>query len=104
MRRGYSSVFSRRHSKSAVRGGFTGLPLLASDVTGCREVVSHGRNGYIFRTSDPEDIAMAILKLANDDEFCQQAGQASRCLIFDRGLDADTVGKKYADFLGRISV
>ena len=47
---------------------------------------------------------MAILKLANDGEFCRKAGQASRDLIFGKGLDADTVGKKYADFLGRISV
>ena len=90
--------------KALLEAAATGLPLLASDVTGCREVVSHGKNGYLFRPSDPEDIAMTILKLANDDEFCQKAGQASRCLIFDRGLDAETVGKKYADFLGRISV
>ena len=90
--------------KALLEAASTGLPLLASDVIGCREVVSHGKNGYLFRPSDPEDIAMAILKLANDGEFCRKAGQASRDLIFDKGLDAETVGKKYADFLGRISV
>jgi len=89
--------------KAMLEAAATGLPLLASDVIGCRDVVDHGRNGYLFQASDPEDIARAILNLCNDPDFCRAAGHASRQLILDKGMDQDAVAEGYTGFLKRIT-
>ena len=33
-----------------------GKPLIATDVPGCRNVVEHGRNGFLCRVRDAEDL------------------------------------------------
>jgi glycosyltransferase involved in cell wall biosynthesis len=32
-------------------------PIIATDVTGCREVVEHGVNGYLCKARDADDLA-----------------------------------------------
>ena len=34
-----------------------GRPIIATDVTGCREVVEHGVNGYLCKPRDASDLA-----------------------------------------------
>jgi D-inositol-3-phosphate glycosyltransferase len=46
-----------------------GLPVIASDLAGMREVVSDGVNGYLFRAGDPSALSKAINRaLTNDNE------------------------------------
>jgi glycosyltransferase involved in cell wall biosynthesis len=40
--------------------------IVATDVTGCREVVSHGSNGLLVPVRNPEKLAEAILQLLGD--------------------------------------
>jgi glycosyltransferase involved in cell wall biosynthesis len=40
--------------------------IVATDVTGCREVVSHGSNGLLVQVRDPEKLAEAISQLLGD--------------------------------------
>jgi len=40
--------------------------IVATDVTGCREVVSHGSNGLLVQVRNPEKLAEAILQLLGD--------------------------------------
>ena len=40
--------------------------IVATDVTGCREVVAHGMNGFLVPVRNPEKLAEAISQLLGD--------------------------------------
>jgi glycosyltransferase involved in cell wall biosynthesis len=47
-----------------------GRPIIATDVTGCREVVDHGVNGYLCKERDTNDLAEKMrdmIKLSIDE-------------------------------------
>ena len=47
-----------------------GRPIIATDVTGCREVVEHGMNGYLCKARDANDLAEKMkdmIKLSMDE-------------------------------------
>ena len=52
--------------RSAMEAGAMGLPVVTSDIRGCREVVVDGRNGYLVPARDPIAIAEAVASLADD--------------------------------------
>jgi glycosyltransferase involved in cell wall biosynthesis len=59
----------------------TGLPLLASDVTGAREVVDHGESGFLFPVGDVDAIADLIVKLAADPDLRHRIGTNARAYV-----------------------
>jgi glycosyltransferase involved in cell wall biosynthesis len=72
-----------------------GRPVIASDVSGIRELVDHGKNGLLFDINDGEALAKAMLKLSRDPAECERMGENGRelvCSTFsrDRWLE-DTV-------------
>jgi len=42
-----------------------GRPIIATDVTGCREVVDHGVNGYLCKERDANDVAEKMKDMIN---------------------------------------
>lgn len=46
-----------------MEGAAMGLPLVATDVPGCRDVVVDGYNGFICTDKDPESLAVAMEKI-----------------------------------------
>lgn len=55
-----------------------GLPLVATDMPGCREIVRHGVNGLLVRPKDAGQLALAIKQLLLDDELRLRMGKNSR--------------------------
>lgn len=55
-----------------------GLPLVAADVPGCREIVRHGVNGFLVPVRDARALADAILALAGDPGLRARFGAESR--------------------------
>ena len=55
-----------------------GLPIVATDVPGCREIVSHGENGLLVPPKDSVALAKAIKLLADDPDKRHQMGKAGR--------------------------
>ena len=49
--------------RSLLEAAAVGRPLLASDVPGCRDVVEHGRNGFLFPAREPQGLAEAVRSL-----------------------------------------
>jgi glycosyltransferase involved in cell wall biosynthesis len=53
------------------------IPVVASDLPPIREVITHGRNGLLFRPGDPSDLARQVSTLAADaalrDSITRQA-------------------------------
>ncbi|MGE5364450.1 MAG: glycosyltransferase [Bacteroidota bacterium] len=55
-----------------------GLPVIATDVTGNRDLVSHGETGFLYNISDPARAAGYILQLAGDPVLWQKMSAAAR--------------------------
>ena len=55
----------------------SGLPVLATPVSGVRELIEDGRNGYLI-TRDPQLIAERLARLAADPELRSSLGRAAR--------------------------
>ena len=65
--------------RSLLEAASMAKPLIASDSVGAREPVEEGVNGYLCRPGDPEDLARAILAIADmPPEQLLAMGAASR--------------------------
>ena len=64
--------------KSLLEAAASGLPLVATDVPGCREVVKPDKNGFLVPPKDPESLAKAFTILLKNRELRKKFGLASR--------------------------
>jgi len=55
-----------------------GLPLVATDIEGCRVVVREGVNGFLVPPRNPTALADALERLLQDPSLRRRMGQASR--------------------------
>ena len=55
-----------------------GLPIVASDIPGYREVVRNGVDGLLVRPSDPVALAAALKEVLDDPELARRLGDAGR--------------------------
>ncbi|MFW6132727.1 MAG: glycosyltransferase [Planctomycetota bacterium] len=66
-----------------------GLPVIATDVPGVRELVGHDRTGLLVEPEDVVGVAEAIERLAGDADLRRRLGRAGRRYVTDhRGIDA----------------
>ena len=63
-----------------------GVPVLATDVSGIPELVTHGENGWLVPERDPRALAEAIALLVRDDALRGTLGEAG----------ANSVRKKFS--------
>lgn len=82
--------------KALLEQGAVGLPLIATDVPGCREVVQDGVNGFLVPLKDGKALAQAIEKLALDASLRQIMGKESRRLI-EEYFSVDKINKEILD-------
>ena len=55
-----------------------GRPIVTTDIPGCRDVVQHGRNGYLVPPHDVEALASAIVALADNPPLRASMSSAGR--------------------------
>jgi glycosyltransferase involved in cell wall biosynthesis len=65
-------------SRSGMEAAAMGLPIVTSDVRGCRQVVDHRVSGLLFPRGDADALAVAIAELASDPGRRRAMGAASR--------------------------
>jgi glycosyltransferase involved in cell wall biosynthesis len=85
--------------RAAMEASAMGLPVVATDVRGCREVVAPGSSGFLVPVRDPAALATALIVFAN---LTQRArfGQSARSRAvehFDERRIVDTVLETYRD-------
>lgn len=81
-----------------------GKPAVATDVSGSRETVVHGKTGYLVPIRDPKRLADAIEKLLNSPEKADKMGLAARRRVekmFDEKLYFEKTDKFYRQLLER---
>lgn len=64
--------------RSAMEAAAMGLPVVATDIRGCREVVTDGLNGRLTPVGDVRALAGAIGELVDDPDLRRTMGDASR--------------------------
>jgi glycosyltransferase involved in cell wall biosynthesis len=64
--------------RTLVEAAACGLPLITTDVPGCREVVSDGVDGLLVPMGNGEALAQAIARLQDDPAFARRLGEAAR--------------------------
>lgn len=64
--------------KGLIEAGACALPLVTTDVPGCREVVSDGVDGLLVPVHDATSLAAAIARLQDDPMLGERLGQAAR--------------------------
>lgn len=72
------SSLSEGYSMALLEACASGLPIVATDVGGNREIVVDGRNGAIVAASDDAALADAIAALLREPARAAQMGQAGR--------------------------
>jgi hypothetical protein len=59
------------------------LPVIASDIAGNSDLVSHGVNGILFDSDDDEELARAILSLVDTKVMRDEMGATSRSRVLE---------------------
>jgi glycosyltransferase involved in cell wall biosynthesis len=87
--------------RSAMEAAASGLPVIATDIRGCREVVDHRRTGLLVPVGDSMALEAAIVELAADGETRRRLGESAarkareefdQRRVIARTLDAYTTG------------
>jgi glycosyltransferase involved in cell wall biosynthesis len=68
---------------SLTEGAACGLPLITTDMPGCREVVTDGEDGLLIQPHDAEALAGAITRLLDSPELAARLGHAARAKALD---------------------
>lgn len=72
---------------SLLEASVAGLPFVATDVGGCREVASRCGNGVIVPPGDPQELARAIKELALDRRRLRKLAQNARANAGQFGIE-----------------
>jgi glycosyltransferase involved in cell wall biosynthesis len=64
--------------KSLIEAAACGRPVVTTDVPGCREVVSHGANGFLVQPRDSHALAEALINLISDKSLRERMGHLGR--------------------------
>ncbi len=79
--------------RSLVEAAACGLPLVATDVPGCREIVEHEVNGLLVPVKNAAALAIAIRRLCCEPLTRERMGQAGRSKVL-REFDSRIVFQK----------
>jgi glycosyltransferase involved in cell wall biosynthesis len=91
--------------RSAMEAAAMGLPMVATDIRGCRQVVEHGRTGLLVPLRSPRALATAIGELSDDPLRRSAMGRAARAKAVSEFDDRQQVRKTlevYARELERV--
>lgn len=75
---------------SVLEAAAVGIPIIAADVGGTREIVKNGETGLLIQPGQPEQIAEAVRLLAQNRQMADELGREARRLV-EKRFDWDKV-------------
>jgi glycosyltransferase involved in cell wall biosynthesis len=84
---------------SIIEAMLTGLPVVATDIRGCREQVQEGVTGHLVPAGQVAPLARALASLAKDSTAAATMGAAGREIALERYDEAKVIGRTL-DLLG----
>jgi glycosyltransferase involved in cell wall biosynthesis len=64
--------------RSIIEAMSTGIPVVATDIRGCREEVVHGKTGLLVPPKRPDLLASAIISVISDAPTADRMGELGR--------------------------
>lgn len=86
--------------RAAMEAAAAGLPVVATNIRGCRQVVDDGEDGLLVPVADPAALAEAITVLTRDGELRRRMGKAARMRAeadFDERLVIERLRASYRE-------
>ncbi len=79
-----------------------GLPVIALDIRGCRELVVDGKGGFLLKTDAPEVLSQSIQTLQGDRKLARQMGDYNRTRMrkYDKAVVREEMREIYRGLLG----
>ena len=77
----------------------SGLPVVATDIAGCEELVHHGENGFLVPPGESQSLANFLAPLIGDRALRERMGESSRELAGQ--YTWDVMGECYIDLYRR---
>lgn len=75
-------------SSSLIEAMIAGAPCIAASVGGVASLVKHDINGWIYNSTDPEELAGAIIRLFRDPQKARSLGEKARLIAKLRNTDS----------------
>jgi glycosyltransferase involved in cell wall biosynthesis len=88
--------------RAAMEAAAMGLPVVATDIRGCRQVVDHGCNGLLVPVRDATALAAALRALGDDPERRGAMGATARAIAEER-FDEREVVRRVMDTYRRVA-
>ena len=79
-------------SKALLEAASMNLPIITTDVPGCRDVVIHGISGLLVNPKDPISIESALELLIKNPELCKKFSVNAREYVVENFRD-DLINK-----------
>lgn len=105
----HPSICQESFGVSILEASACGIPVVATRVGGVPEVCIDGQTGLLIEPNNPEALAEAIIKLANDPELRHNMGQAGRDFVvnnydWNRNVQTmlETLQKTVLDYKNKI--
>ena len=89
--------------RAAIEAAASGLPLVLTDIRGCREVATDDVEGFLVPVRDPVALASAILRLVEGPGLRERMGRAARAKAeasFDERRVVQMVVRSTIDLIG----
>lgn len=72
---------------SVMEAMYLGLPVVASDIRGVRDLIENGKNGFLCNPFDSASFCEKISLLAEDKKSCEEMGRANKEKVKDFGME-----------------
>jgi glycosyltransferase involved in cell wall biosynthesis len=90
--------------RALLEAALAGLPIVATSMPGCNDVINNGWNGLLVRPHSPRALAAGILRLLDDRQTAQTMGRRAAELVrreFGLTLTVARYCRLYSELLGR---
>ena len=81
-----------------MQAGAMGLPVIASDINGCNEIITNGENGILIPKKNTNKIELALLMFKNNERLYEKLKSNARSMIvnrFERKIICETILEEY---------
>ena len=84
--------------KSALEAASMGMPLIMSNVAGCRECIINNRNGLLVKRENPDALFLAMESFIKNRNLINSMGKESIALVEER-FSLTVISKQYQDLI-----
>jgi len=85
---------------SVMEAASIGLPIIATDVGGTREIIEDGKTGFLIKTGDTEQLAHKLHRLLTDTDLREELGRNARIFVKQK-FDWDKITQEWIQVVER---